>query len=156
MKQWTAVEGALAFAVVAGLAAIIVPSCLRSIRTSRTAEATENIARIAQAAVTHLNDPKQKPLAAAPLTPPIVPRGSPASDTPGAWEHPSWQALGFSLDESHWYAYRVEVEERVVRVVAQGDLDGDGILSTYERRIERAGNNTWVLSPAVIVTADLE
>jgi hypothetical protein len=155
MKQWTAVEGALAVSAVASLAAIIVPSCLRSIRTSRTAEATENIARIAQAAVGYLNDPTKKPLAAAPLTPPIVPRGSAASDTPGAWEHATWQAVGFSLDESHWYSYRIEVEDRVVRVIANGDLDGDGILSTYERRIEKTGAS-WVLSPAVIVTADLE
>jgi len=125
------------------------------VRSRRTAEATENIDRIANAALAQLNDPSKKPLAPAPLTPPIVPRGSPASDPPTAWEHPTWQALGFSLDESHWYAYRVDVEEHAVHVVAQGDLDGDGILSTYERRIERAGG-TWVLSPAVFVTADLE
>jgi type II secretory pathway pseudopilin PulG len=155
MIRFTAVEAAVAFAVLGSITAIMAPSCLRSVRTSRTAEATENLDRIARAAVTHLNDASKKPLAATPLTPPIVPRGSPAADPPGAWEHPSWQALGFALDDAHWYAYRVEVEDRAVRVVAQGDLDGDGILSTYERKVVREGP-TWVLSPALVVTADLE
>jgi hypothetical protein len=155
VNRWTPVEGAVAFAIVGSIVAVGVPSCIRSVRTSRTAEATENLDRVAHAATTYLNDSTKKPLAAAPLTPPIVPRGSPAADPPGAWEHPSWQALGFSLEDAHWYAYRLEVEDRAVRVVAQGDLDGDGILSTYERRIVREGA-TWVLSPAVIVTADLE
>jgi type II secretory pathway pseudopilin PulG len=153
MTRWTAVEGAIAFAIIGSLTAIIVPSCIRSVRTSRTAEATENLERIARAAVTHLNE--KKPLAPAPLTPPIVPRGSPTADPAGAWEHPSWQAVGFSLEDAHWYAYRLEVDEVTVRVIAHGDLDGDGVLSTYERKLVREGN-TWVLTPALVVTADLE
>lgn len=153
MIRWTPVEGAIAFAIVGSLFAIIVPSCIRSVRTSRTAEATENLDRIARAAVHHLND--KKPLAPAPQTPPIVPRGSAAADPAGTWDHPSWHALGFALDEAHWYAYRLEVDERTVRVIAQGDLDGDGVLSTYERKIVRDGT-TWVLHPALIATADLE
>lgn len=153
MTRWTAVEGAIAFAIVGSLAAITVPSCIRSVRTSRTAEATENLDRIARAAVSHLNE--KKPLASVPLTPPIVPRGSQAADPAGTWEHPSWQALGFALDDAHWYAYRLDVDDRTVRVVAQGDLDGDGVLSTYERKIVRDGT-TWVLTPALVVSADLE
>ena len=153
--RWTPVEGALAFGAAATLAAIIVPSCLRSVRTSRTAEATENLERIANAALVYLNDPTKAPLSTAPMTPPIVPRGSPTTDPPGTWEHPSWHALGFNLEESHWYSYRVDVEDRQVRVVAQGDLDGDGLLSMYERKIVREGSK-WVLTPALVVTSDLE
>lgn len=153
MTRWTAVEGAIAFAIVGSLSAIIVPSCIRSVRTSRTAEATDNIDRIARAAVAVLNE--KKALAPAPLTPAIVPRGSAAADPPGTWEQPSWQALGFSLEDAHWYAYRLDVDDKTVRVVAQGDLDGDGVLSTYERKIVRDGT-AWVLTPALVVTADLE
>jgi hypothetical protein len=154
MNRFTAVEAAIAFAICGGAAAAIIPSCLSSLRTRRTSEATEHLDRIAQAAVTCVNSGKE--LAPTPLTPAIVPRGSATSDPPGTWEHPTWRAVSFALDEPHWFAYRIDVDPgRAIKIVAHGDLDGDGVLSTYERQVTRDGAK-WALSPAVIVTADLE
>ena len=155
--RWSPVEAAVAFAVTFGILAAMAPSCLRSVRTSRSAEATENLDRLATAVRDHLSDPARKPLMPTPLTPPIVPRGAPTSDPAGTWEHPTWQALSFQLDVPHWYAYQLEIDEgaQSVKIIAHGDLDGDGVLSTYERQVRREGN-AWVVSPALVVSADLE
>lgn len=150
--RWTGTELAAAFAVGFGVLAVVVPSCLRSVRLSRTAEATENLERLGRAVVAL--DPT-RPVAAAPLTPAIVPRGAPASDPEGTWEHPAWKALGFAIDEPHWYAYRVDVDDHQVRLVAHGDLDGDGLLSTYTRTIGHDAKG-WVPSNALVISADLE
>lgn len=150
--RWTPPEAATAFAVIGGLLAVIVPSCLRAVQLSRTAEATENLERLTRGVIAL--DPA-RPLAAAPLTPALVPRGTPAADPEGTWEHPTWKALGFALDAPHWYAYRVDVDDRQVRLVAHGDLDGDGLLSTYTRTIGHDAKG-WVPSNALVITADLE
>jgi hypothetical protein len=50
------------------------------------------------------------------------------------WNHPTWQALNFSIDDPHYYSYEYEVvdggEGYVVRAI--GDLDCDGVVSTFE------------------------
>lgn len=155
--RWTATEAAASFAVVGSVLAVVVPSCIRTVRLSRTAEATENLERLTRAVVAL--EPN-KPLTAAPLTPAMVPRGGPVSDPAGTWEHPGWKALSFALDEPHWYAYRVDVDDRPgvfdkVHVVAHGDLDGDGLLSTYSRAIGHDGKG-WVPATALVINADLE
>jgi hypothetical protein len=150
----TAVEAATIFAVGAGTLAVLVPSCLRAVRLSRTAEATENLERLTRSVLT--TDPAHTP-AAVPLTPAVVPRGAPASDPDGAWDHPAWKSLGFALDEPHWYAYRVDVDPtaRSVQLLAHGDLDGDGLLSTYARTIGHDAKG-WAPSTALVINADLE
>jgi hypothetical protein len=154
MMRLTAVEAASVFAVVAGSLAVIVPACLRTVRVSRTAEASLNLERLTRAVVAL---PPAASLASTPLTPTAVPRGAPVVDSADTWDHPTWKALGFSLDEPHWYAYRVEVDgpARRVSVVAHGDLDGDGMLSTYTRTATRDATG-WVASPALVIDSDLE
>jgi hypothetical protein len=157
MTRFTSVEAAVTVSVVACALAAVVPACVRAIRMSRTAEATENLELIARAWVAHGGDPGV--VLPTPLTPPLVPRGSAVADPPGTWEHPTWRALGFSIPESepHWYAYRLDARDngREVLVVAHGDLDGDGVTSTYTRTIRREPAG-WVASPVLLVTADLE
>lgn len=157
MSRFTSVEGAVTVSVVACVLAAVVPACVRAIRMSRTAEATENLELIARGWVAHANDPAIT--LPTPLTPALVPRGSAASDPPGTWDHPTWRALGFAIPESepHWYAYRIEARDggREVVAVAYGDLDGDGVTSTYSRTIRREPAG-WVASPVLLVTADLE
>jgi hypothetical protein len=150
--RWTPVEAAVAFAVLGGALAAITPACLRSIRLTRTAEAVENLDKLAVAAA------QQSALAPAPLTPATVPQGAAVTDPPGTWDHPTWQALGFALEEPHWYAYRVDVDadpRTPIRIVALGDLDGDGVHSTLQRTLVREGSG-FVARPGLTVSNDLE
>jgi type II secretory pathway pseudopilin PulG len=150
------VEVAVAFCVLAGAAAALVPACMRSIRFARTAEAAENLRLLTEGAAQHLST--KGALASAPLTPANVPRGVLAEDPAGTWDHPTWKALGFELSDPHAYAYRLDValdDATPLRVVAHGDLDGDGIVSTFQRTAVREGTRV-VPTPGLLVTADLE
>ena len=155
--SFTAIELAVAFAVVGSAIAATVPACVRAVRVARTAEATENVEAIFAAGTRVLGDPAIK-IVSTPLTPASVPRGAIAVDPPGTWDHPTWKALGVSYDEPHWYSYRVDVDpdgSTALRVVAYGDLDGDGVLSSFERTATRE-NGAIVPRPGMVVSADLE
>ena len=157
-RGMTALEAAVAFAVIFGVLAAAVPACIRALRLSRTAEAAENLNVILVSTARLRADSPQTALASTPLTPSTVPRGDTALDPAGTWDHPTWKAIGFSLSEPHWYSYRIEMDRDVrtpVHVMAFGDLDGDGVLSTFERSAIREGT-AIVPQPALIVTAELE
>lgn len=157
MTRLTPVELAAAISVLSCTLVVLIPSCARSVRMSRTAEATENLETISRAFAQHANDPGVT--LPTPLTPALVPRGSPAADPPGTWDHPTWRAIGFSIpeDNTHWFSYMLDARDpgREVSAIAHGDLDGDGVLSTYTRVIRREPTG-WTPSGVLLVTADLE
>ena len=80
--------------------------------------------------------PRQFPIGA-PRTPPAVPAGRRTVDVRGTWQHPTWQALDYTIDGPHYFAY--EYDSAGVGAGASftarafGDLDGNGVFSTYER-----------------------
>ena len=93
-----------------------------------------------------------------PLTPAEVPRGAPVTDPPESWAHPTFSAAHFAIEEPHWYAYQLEVPTDAtapMRALAHGDLDGDGVTSTFERRA-RKGVNGYEVLPELRVVAELE
>ncbi len=151
----TVVEAAAAFAVLGVALAAIGPACVRSVRLARTAEATESLKQLSDATVASLSSGGS--LASAPLTPAIVPRGEQQLDPSGTWNHATWRALHFGFEEPHWYAYRVDVDATTgsVRLVAHGDLDGDGVTSTFLREVERTPAGP-VAREGVVTSAELE
>ena len=157
MNRFTSVEAAVTVSVLACALAAVVPACARAIRMSRTAEAIANLELISRGWVTHGGDPGVA--LPVPLTPALVPRGTATADPAGTWEHPTWRAIGFSIpeDQPHWFAYRLEARDggREVTATAHGDLDGDGVLSTYSRAIRKEPTG-WSSSPILLVSADLE
>jgi hypothetical protein len=67
------------------------------------------------------------------------PRGKKEADLPGTWDTPTWKALAFrpaAEGVPHAYAFSFESTSGGSAFVAQahGDLDGDGVLSTFEIR----------------------
>jgi len=72
----------------------------------------------------------------APLTPAHVPRGELVKDPPGTWNHPTWRLLDFSFDVPHAYSFELQTSNGAdvssFTATARGDLDGDGVLSTFE------------------------
>lgn len=56
------------------------------------------------------------------------------------WENPVWEGLNFAMEEGHYFHYNFKWENSATgygscQFTAQafGDLDGDGVFSTYER-----------------------
>jgi hypothetical protein len=140
-RTLTAVEMAIAFALAGSLLAIVVPTFAREIHASRSVEPVDGLHRIGVAAVAYAAD-RPVPEAFPPtvtLTPPVVPRGHCEADPPGVWEQPTWRALDFtpSPDGSpHCFAFQLDSAlspaRSTFRAQAHGDLDGDGIASTFE------------------------
>lgn len=134
----TAVEAAVGVAVVGSVLAVAVPVFATNLRASRLAEPVDGLRRIATAAVAvaEAADPRGAFPGSAPLTPADVPRGVRADDPSGTWIHPTWKALGFGFDHAHAFSFAFDSDTTPrgahFRASAHGDLDGDGVTSTFE------------------------
>jgi len=68
-------------------------------------------------------------------------------DVTGQWDNPSWQALTFAISDPHYYSYEYTSDGTGTNAQftarANGNLDGDGTLSTFERagRRPRSSSN---------------
>src|SRR5262249_26358492 len=129
---------------------------------SRLAEPVDGLKRMGESAAA-LAEADQAPTRtfppSAPLTPAEVPRGVRADDPRGAWDHPTWRALGFGFDHPHAFSFAFETatgpSESRFRATAHGDLDGDGVTSTFEieGKADAAG---VVLLPGMYVDREVE
>lgn len=125
-------------AVAGSVLAVSIPAFVTNLRASRLAEPIEALNQIALQATLHAVG---RPVAMAyptsvGLTPARVPAGQRLVDSPGTWDHPTWRRLDFHVQEPHGFAYEFESNLQVAgssfAARAHGDLDGDGVLSTFE------------------------
>lgn len=134
-REYSPIEIAVAWAVIGSILAVAIPELSRSLRASPLAEPVHGLERIASAAIAYAKEHGSFP-ESAPLTPVDVPRGGRKGDPPRVWEHPTWQALGFSFDHAHAFSFSFDSSESegvpTFRATAHGDLDGDGVVSTFE------------------------
>lgn len=118
----------------------VLPAFVRNLRASRFAEPLDGLAYIAaRASLLAAGRPVEAAYpSAAPLTPPLVPRGELVVDPTGTWDHPTWRLLDFRPDEPHAYAFTFDSqnapEGSTFEATARGDLDGDGSTSTFTIR----------------------
>lgn len=149
-RTYTGAQGgaAGAAAVFGVIAAVAVPAFLKYQKKSKSSEARVFLHKLYDGARAHYLDTPSAGLNPEPAAFPAESVGpTPALGTcceqggkcmPNAalWEHPTWQALQFSVDDPHYYSYQYEVidksKEFVVRAI--GDLDCDGVYSTFEMR----------------------
>ena len=143
-----AVGGALP--VVGVLASVAVPAFIKYMRRSKTTEAIAQIERIRRGAIHYFSTPKvtatgeKVPCSLPPSVGP-TPDGSPC-DHPGeqypanapGWDDPTWKSLGVGMDGPHRYRYQFESNgltgaDAAFTISAYGDLDCDGIWSTFQR-----------------------
>lgn len=160
MRRFTPVELAIGAALVGSLLAVAVPAFLRELHASRFVEPTDGLARMGAAAIAYAEANQRFP-DSAPLTPAIPPRGKKESDPPGTWEGATWKALAFRPAPEgvpHAYSFSFESTGAGSGFVAQarGDLDGDGIASTFEIRGEARGDQKPSVAPGMYVEAELE
>ncbi len=166
-RGFTAVEAAVTFAVVGSLLAVAVPAFVRELHASRFVEPVDGLNRMAEGAVVYARG-RPTPTAfppTAPQTPAAVPRGTREVDPPGAWDTPTWQALAFrpgTEGAPHAFAFGFDSALGPARSAfvgyAHGDLDGDGILSTFEVRghVSEGDPAGAVIEPGMVVEAEVE
>jgi len=129
-------------------AAVAVPAFMKYVRRAKTVEATTNVRRLADAAAAFAAEraPRDKARFAFPKSTDWTPQqgccGNPGDmclPDAAAWKGATWTALGFSVDDKHYYQYRVTSEGRGAKaritVEARGDLDCDGKPSSFRRLV---------------------
>ena len=158
MRRFTPVELAVGAALVGSVAAVAVPVFIRDLHASRFAEPTTALARMSQNAVAYAEASRHFP-GSAPLTPANPPRGAKEADPPGTWEHPAWTTLDFrpvAEGVPHAFAYAFDSQTSTFVARAHGDLDGDGVLSTFELRGVVPPDGPPRVEPGMYVEAELE
>jgi hypothetical protein len=140
-RRFGEVEVAAAVALGASVLAVAVPTFARNLHSSRFVEPVGGLERIGAASIAYA---RTRPVAQAfppstALTPAAPPRGRCEVDPPELWDRPTWTALGFrpsAPDEAHCFAFGFDSglspARSTFRAHAHGDLDGDGITSTFE------------------------
>lgn len=166
MRRFTPVELAIGVALLGSLTAVAIPAFSRDLHASRFVEPTDGLVRVGASAVAYaeLAEPDALPFPdSAPLTPAVPPRGKKAADPLGTWDGPTWKALSFrpvAEGVPHAFAFSFERLAGGNAFVAQarGDLDGDGVLSTFEIRghARRAAGEKPAVAPGMYVEAELE
>jgi hypothetical protein len=140
-RRVTALEFAIGFALVGSALAVAVPTFVREVHGSRFVEPVQGLERLGASAVSYaLEHPVAQAFPpSAPLTPAVPPRGRCEIDPPGLWSGPTWKALDFQPsppEQPHCYAFQFDSaltpSAATFRAQAHGDLDGDGITSTFE------------------------
>jgi type II secretory pathway pseudopilin PulG len=174
----TLLELALLLSLVGVALAVTVPTFVRTVRTSKIAEASENLERLLHGAASYYESSHETaegglrvqciPEAAGPA--PVVASTRPVAmdfhdpGTPGA---ATWRALGFAPEQPVRYRYTFSTshtgcmvapgaQRELFRVRAEGNLDGDQQLSRFERRVLASGDGTLTVDPMLIVDDRIE
>jgi len=174
----TIIEVALLISVVGVALAVGVPTFTRVLRTSKMAEAPFELARMHAALAAYYTTPQETPagkrlrcLPAAAGPTPKTPSRNPVVVQFGAPETPgtaTWRAIGYEPSSPIRYRYSLITAkagcgitpakghtDAVVTLRAEGDLDADGTLSRFERRVN-ADDGELVLDPMLDVGDRLE
>jgi hypothetical protein len=159
VRRFTPIELAIGVALLGSVAAVAVPAFVKELHASRFVEPTDGLAKIGEASVVYGEAHGRFP-ESAPLTPATPPRAKKEADPPGTWEAPTWKALGFRPAPEgvpHAYAFSYDVPAGPAFVAqARGDLDGDGVLSTFEIRGSVVPGGTPALLPGMHIESELE
>ena len=146
------IEAALLLSILGAALAVFVPTFLRRVRTNKIAEASELLEEMSRRTAAyyatswdesraHCLPPAAGPTPATPSVEPVEVDVS-SEDAVG---HESWIALGFQPEWPIRYRYQyapdgdgcdlgVSEPATTISFRAEGDLDGDGVLSTFERK----------------------
>ncbi len=128
-RGFTLIELAFVLAVIGILTALSVPGYRSLVLRPRAAEARMGVEGIADAELRYFRDHGR--FVACPSMPAATPRGNTARFDGRA---PGWKELAFSMEGSVRYRYEVVLDGDSFKVLARGDLDGDGVESLYTLR----------------------
>jgi type IV pilus assembly protein PilA len=149
-KGFTLIELMIVVAIIGILAAVAIPAFMKYIRRSKTTEASMNVRKLFDSSVSYYEAEhadrtgsilaKQFPSTAAlaPTTQCCTLPGEKCPPNPTTWEvTPTWASLNFSVDDPFYYQYHYDSSGTDLAsqftAAANGNLDCDTILSTFER-----------------------
>ena len=171
----TLVEVAALLSVLGMVLAVAIPTLARSLRASKVAEASEQLEFLSRAAAAYYAQPRIDPqhgtvhclpdaAGPAPSAPSV---SSVVVDFSTAAGAPTWKALGFAPAQPLRYRYAflpvasgcwVTPDPRAAQLTirAEGDLDGDGVYSTFERRATLGERGKLIPDPVLHIYDRIE
>jgi len=137
-RGFTLVELMIVVVILGLLAAIAVPAFTRYVKRGKTAEATATVSSMYRLQLTYYENTQERSSSTTFATCEQLPTPAPsASKYPASvtlWMNSSsWSALGFVIDRPHYYQYVTTGSASGFTARAVGDIDGDTVLSTFER-----------------------
>jgi type IV pilus assembly protein PilA len=137
-------------AIIGILAAVAIPAFIKYIARSRTVEAEQSIRKLYDGAVSyynsdHADQANNMVVRSFPSTAGPTPAagsccgqtGNACLDSSSTWGAPTWEALGFQMDDPHryWYTFTAAGSETTAQftAAANGDLNCNKVYSTFER-----------------------
>ncbi len=136
---FTLIELMIVVAIIGLLAAIAVPSFMKYLAKAKTGEAMTELEKIYNGAriyYTEVDTYAQFP-ASEPVTPAVscCASGGKCQPSQALWDTPTWNALGFSVSDPHYFRYGFDssgtMGDARFTAHAHGDLDCDGVYSTF-------------------------
>lgn len=147
VRGFTLIELMIVVAIIGVLAAIAIPSFMKYIRRSKTSEAVMNLRKMYDGAVAYYLSEhadasgtmiaRQFPTSA-PLTPATPPPAKRVNTAPADWKVGGWVALDFMVSDAQFFSYQFDAKGSPAHdasMIAHGDLNGNGVWSTFERDI---------------------
>src|SRR3954469_4062430 len=169
-RAFTLVALMIVVTILGILAAVAIPAFLRYMTRAKTSEAVVNIQAICDGAVSYFNNERYGQGTGATLNPRQFPPSigrTPA--TVGAtkqpvnlaqWQSPTWQSLSFQLMTPNYFGYSFTssgtITTSAFSVDANGDLDGNTTLSTFERAGQARADYSVELSPGLYIVNEME
>lgn len=122
--------------VIGIVAAIAIPAFINYVKRSKTAEAEANVRALMHGAESYCDDAMNGGYPSAPAGPLPARPSSMKQIAPFASE-PAFSALGFTPSDPVYYSYSAVPDGAGgLTLSANGDLDDDGVLSTFESQCD--------------------
>lgn len=161
-RGFTLVELMIVVLIMGILAAVALPAFTRYIKRSRASEASTMLSAIYRLQIVYYENQHERSSTGAgsafcnaPPLPAAAPTDHKYQADPHLWtDNTAWAAIGFSLDQPHWYQYSSPASATSFAAMANGDLDGDGVRSTFARAATIVGGE--IQAANIAITSELE